>query len=196
VLHKSLEDGFAGMQGFVEIKVYDGDKLVDIICTPNIITFTATNIMARVLGRDQAYAPTHILVGGTDPTDIPGFPTFTPSTAVTREDTSLSSDTNDLVVLSAVRRELPIVSRGFQSSPSPSNTTSPEQQTSNVVTFTAILPAVPEDGLPSVDGKSFFEAGIITKLGSTNLLFSHQFHEPIEKLNNFQLVYTWAIRFL
>jgi len=190
VEHKVVTDNFAGFQGFVEIKVYDGDKLVDVICTPNIITFTATNIMARTLGLDQSYAPTHILVGGTDLADIPGaFP------AVTRNDTSLSSATDSGVVASAVRRELPIVARSFLSVPTTSNTF-PEQQTSNVVSFTAILPAVPEDGLPSVDGKSFFEAGIITKLGSTNVLFSHQFHAAIEKLNNFQLVYTWAIRFL
>jgi hypothetical protein len=193
---EKLQDSFGGMQGFVEIKVYDGDELVNVICTPNIITYTATNIMARVLGRDGTYAPTHIWVGGTDAADVPGFPgPLTPTTAVNREDTGLSSDTDDSVVLSSVRRELPIVSRAFISSPTASNTL-PEQQTSNVISFTAILPAVPEDGLPSVNGKSFFEAGIITKLGASNVLFSHQFHEPIEKLNNFQLVYTWAIRFL
>tara|TARA_R110000851_G_scaffold65195_10_gene148041 strand:- start:359 stop:928 length:570 start_codon:yes stop_codon:yes gene_type:complete len=189
VEHKAITDNFAGFQGFVEIKVYDGDRLVDVVCTPNIITFTATNIMARTLGMDQSYAPTHMWVGGTDFADLPGVP------VVDRTDSSLSSSSDPGVNPIRVRRELPIVARSFLSVPTVSNT-SPEQQTSNVVQFTAILPAIPEDGLPSVDGKSFFEAGIITKLGSTNLLFSHQFHAAIEKLNNFQLVYTWAIRFL
>jgi hypothetical protein len=117
VHHNELIDSYGGMQGFVEIKVYDGDKLVDVICTPNIITYTATNIMARVLGMDQIYAPTHFWVGGTDPGDVPGaFP------AVSREDSGLSSTTDPGVVLSAVRRELPIVSKAFISSPTTCST--------------------------------------------------------------------------
>lgn len=174
--------------GFFEVKSIDPQgNIVRVVHAKNVITYTATNIFARSLGGDATYNPTHIHVGGSN--TVPGV--FPP---VDREDTTLDSSTDPNVdPVNNVRSLLPIVSKGFTSSPTTTNS-QPDQQNNNVVSFTAIMSGFPDD--PTLNGKNFFEAGIITKIGDTELLMTHQFHEAIEKLEGFQLVYTWSIRFL
>ena len=180
-----LTDTVPEFQGFLKDKKIDPKgKVVQVVYTKNVITFTATNILARSLGGDTTYSPTHILVGGSV--------TPSPPITVTRSDVELSSLTDDVAdPVNNARELLPIASAGYTGV---STTGAPVgQQNNNVVTYTAVMPAFPSN--LNLDGKKFYEAGIITRIGTSELLFSHQFHEPVEKLSGFQLVYTWSIRF-
>ena len=186
-IHKFQKDNVYCPQGFFKVELISPEgKVVQQEFSKNIITYTGTNLFARSLGGQLASNPTHILVGGS--TIIPGV--FPP---VNREDTELDSVTDPVVNPAHSRSELEIVAVGFSSAPNILNS-SPETQNNNVVTFTAIMPGFPTD--LTLNGKSFFEAGIINKQGSTNLLMTHQFHTAIQKLEGFQLVYTWSVRFL
>lgn len=171
------------MQGFLEVKSISPEgEVKDRAFVKNVITFGATNILARCLGGDLTFKPTHFIIGGSVPASVPGtFPT------VSRSDTDLDINIADP---NNSKAEIPISSVAYSASPTTGAPTG--QQTTNVVTFTAILPAVPSDA--TLNGRSFYEAGIITKIGSTNTLFSHQFHSAIQKLEGFQLVYTWSVR--
>jgi hypothetical protein len=183
-----LENSLPRPLGFFTVRLVSPEgEVVQEEFSKNVITYTATNIFSRSLGGDATYNPTHIWVGGS--TTVPGvFPT------VTREDTTLDASTDPVLdPVNNVRIALPIASRGFGAAPTSTNT-QPSQQNNNVVTFTAIMSGFPDD--PNLNGKNFFEAGIISRIGSTDLLMTHQFHVAIEKLEGFQLVYTWSIRFL
>jgi len=174
--------------GFLEVKkINPAGEIVQVVYVKNVITFTATNIMARSLGGDATYNPTHIIVGGSL---IPVAPI-----AVSRSDIELSTLTNDDPItggdpVNNARELIPVSSPGFTGISTAGAPTG--QQNNNVVTFTGVMPAFPTN--PNLDGKKFYEAGIITKIGTSELLFSHQFHAPVEKLAGFQLVYTWSIR--
>lgn len=187
ILLKSDPNPFEGVIGFFEIqKINPEGKVVQTEYAKNIITYTATNIFAHSLGGDQTFLPTHIHVGGSLPINVPGvFPT------VARSDTGLDASTDPGGLPGNVRAQLPIISQIFTGVSTVGAPTG--QQNNNVVTFTALMPQFPDD--PSLAGKSFYEAGIITKIGSTDLLFSHQFHTAITKQDGFQLVYSWSIRF-
>ena len=178
-------DSYPNFQGFLEVSSVDPlGKIVNSVFIKNVITYKATNILARSLGGDASYNPTHIWVGGA--AAAPSLPT------VSRSDTSLSTASDPASDPTNVRSELLIASKSYSSSPT---TGAPSgQQNNNVVTFTAIMPAIPTDS--SLNTKYFFEAGIITKIGTENILFSHQAHTAIQKLQGFQLVYTWSIRFI
>lgn len=153
----------------------------------NIITFRAADVMAKRLGDDNSFQISHLIAGGD--TTTPGvFP------AVARTDTELDPITDPGIDPARVRVELPVVSPSFSVIASPSAPAGLQQH--NVVTFTAIMPALPGPGDPAFNGKEFFEAGLIARVGSDDILFNHLFHSGVEKLEDFQLVYTWAIRFL
>ena len=178
-------DNYNSFQGFLEVASLDpSGKICKKVFIQNIITYKATNILARSLGGDETYNPTHIWVGGT--TSAPALP------AVSRSDTTLSTSSDPDVSVNNVRSELNISSRAYSSS---ATTGAPSgQQNNNVVTFSAVMPAIPSD--TTLNNKYFFEAGIITKIGTENILFAHQSHTAIQKLQGFQLVYTWSIRFI
>lgn len=183
-----LNTNYANFQGFLEIHKYGlNGELLSSSFGKNVITYTATNILARSLGGDATYNPTHIWVGGASTANVPS-----PLPVVSRSDTTLDTETDPLARAGNVRSELPIASviyTGVSTSGAPSG-----QQNNNIVTYTAVMPQYPDD--PSLAGKSFFEAGIITKIGSTNLLFSHLFHTAQTKEDGTTLVYTWSIRML
>ena len=187
-MDNKLIENFPKPQGFFTVKLISPEgEVVEEKFSKNVITYTATNIFARSLGGDTSFNPSHILVGGSN--IIPGvFPT------VSREDTELDASTDPVVdPVNHIRSALPIATSSFTSSPTDTNT-QPAQQNSNVVTYTAVMPGFPDD--TDLNGKNFFEAGIISKVGSSDFLVTHQFHEAIQKLEGFQLVYTWSIRFI
>lgn len=187
ILMKEDQNPFEGAIGFFKVEKVDSEgTVVDTSYSKNVITFTATNIFARALGGDLTYTPTHIWVGGALPVNVPSpFPT------VSRSDTTLDTETDPLARAGNVRAELPISSKIYTAV---ATTGAPAgQQNNNIITFTATMPQFPDD--VTLTGKSFFEAGIITKIGSENLLFSHQFHTALTKEDGFTLVYSWSVRF-
>ncbi len=172
-------------RGFLRIeKVRESDgEIIQIVNVANIITYTATNLMARGIAGDIQYKISFFRVGGK--TGAASVPAGT----ATRDDTELDILTafpgDDPQIV-----EFPAISPSFTGEASPSNG-DPSLQYNNIVTFTGIMPS---EG--SFDGKYFHEAGMFAKVADEYIMFSHQFHVPIIKDNGFNLVYTWSIKFL
>ena len=172
----------AGFLRIIEIDESTGE-ISRILAEKNIITYTATNIIARTLSGDVNYKISNFLLGGKDGA-APD-----PAGVAAREDsvmdvlTSYAGD-NPIVV------DVPAVSPQFTGIASPTNA-SPAQQTDNLVTFTGIMPS---EG--SFNGKWFHEAGCIARVGAIDYMFAHVFYTPVEKKLGFNLIYTWSFRFL
>ena len=184
-MSNKLMESYQAYQGFLRIaKVRESDgEIVEIVNVKNVITYTATNLMARSIAGDVTYKVSTFRVGGK--TGAASVPAGT----ATRDDTELDilvaypGDDPEIV-------EFPAISPSYTGEASPGNG-APELQNNNIVTFTGIMPSQ-----GSFDGKHFHEAGLFASVGGGLTMFSHQFHTPIEKQNGFNLVYTWSIKYL
>ena len=137
-MFRDITDTFSvarGVKGQLTVALVEEStgKIVKWTTTPNIITFRANDIMAKVFGGEQAFALSHMVVGG----DIaaPGvFP------VVTRTDETLDPITDPLLVPTAARVELSLTAPSFSILPSP--TAPAGLQKYNAVTYTAIMPSL------------------------------------------------------
>jgi len=190
-----FKEEYKKYSGHLQIRILNSKGEIErIVDQPNIITYSASNILAHTLSGNTDYKISHILAGGSEEAHIPlSMPT------VSREDIVLHLQGEETYkgsgyygVYSDVIVELPIITPVFAANPVDG---AEDYQTENMVSFFGIMPGVVPSGYPDFQNKFFYESGLIVNFGTSYVLFSHLFHTPIQKLENFQLVYIWNIRF-
>jgi hypothetical protein len=149
----------------------------------NIVTYSASNLIAKAISGDASVQISHIRIGGIVSASYTLGNKFSSQTT-TREDTTMYYASNpnggdDLVVT------VPAVFLSFGSDPTV--VLAPVQQPTNVVTFTATL------GYSVGNGYTFDELGMYGAADAT--MFSHAHIDPIGKTASFQIEYEWALVF-
>lgn len=152
----------------------------------NTITFLATKVMARSLSGLPDYKITHIYGEHADP-GVSGY-----SEGSLNGLSSSRSDTIDTLRTSprsTTGAEEPILTTGFSTTLKISGVPTTDYD-ENIATYTAIF------SNPSLDGEIFVGAGMITKVGTSEILFAHQYRPALIKLSSFDILVAWSVRYL
>ncbi len=149
--------------------------------TPNIVVYQSGDILAKILGGDMTYAPTHIY-GEHSPSEAT-YPEGSLPTGLTADITDTITTMSGAVDRTTDDAEEPIISKSY-------NAEQPLTYWShNMITFTAII------GNSAVNDEMFLGAGLVTVVNSRELLFAHQYHIVLKKLSSFDIIYVWTIKF-
>ena len=152
----------------------------------NTITFLATNVMAKSIAGDPNYKITHIYGEHADPGGS-GY-----SEGSLNGLSSARSDTIDTLRTSprsTTGAEVPVLTTGFSTTTEISGSPTTDYD-KNVVTFTSIFSD------PSLDGRIFVGAGLMTVIGASEILFAHQYRPALIKLSSFDIQVAWSIEYL
>lgn len=174
--------------GRVTRRILDRDlNIVDVKKTKNVVTYSATNLMAKAITGDASVAISHIRIGGVTTPDYAladtNNTTFSKQTPA-RSDVDLYYAGNpnpgkDTVIV------VPAVFLRFEGDETVDLT--PDQQDSNAIFFQATL------DFNTGNGYTFDELGMF---GDSNTkIFSHAKVDPIGKTSAFQIEYEWSLVF-
>lgn len=184
-----LLDTAKPVQGQVQWSLIDkqtGLVIVDHIAE-NTVTFLATNVMAHSITGDPNYKITHIYGEHADP----GFSGYVDG-SLNGLSTS-RSDTIDVLRTSprsTTGAEEQVLTTGFATTLENPPGFPVTDYDKNIVTFTAIFSA------PSLDGEIFVGAGLMTVIGTSEILFAHQYRPALTKLSSFDIQVAWSLRYL
>lgn len=185
---KSEEYTTRDIKGIIRRRVFDlSGKLVNELVTKNIVTYTATNLLARAISGDNTARISHIRIGGmltSDYAAADGANTTYFRQTPSRQDTTMYYAGNPHPAKDTVIT-VPAVFLRFDSEET--EELDPVQQDGNVVFYQATL------DYATGNGYTFDEMGMY---GDTNTaIFSHAKVDPIGKTSSFQIDYTWSLIF-
>ena len=178
------KDSYQGIIGRIKRSIYDHNgKLVDSTTCKNIVTYSATNLLAKAITGDASVAISHIRIGGTLTAGYSGGNKFSDQTT-SREDKDMyyagsPNPGNDTIVT------VPATFLRYESEETVDLT--PDQQTTNVAVFQATL----DDS--TGNGYTFDEIGMFG--ASDTVMFAHAKIDPIGKTSAFSIDYEWTVVF-
>jgi hypothetical protein len=183
-----MHDTFKNLSGYLQIirKNKLTGELDKIITLPNLITYDATNLLARSIAGQAASYINKVAIqyytdaGAYTDNDPPGF-----NPAATDRISDLTIDNSNVAYF-----ELPILSTSFTGLPTEDAAST--IQTSNVITFYS---AIDDDNGTEMQNKFMVGAGLLGVSNGSQLLFSHQYIPLIQKLEFYQLLINWSVRF-
>jgi len=152
----------------------------------NLITYEATQVIAKSLGGDPSYKISHIYGEHADPGGSGYIEGSLNGLVAARADTIATMRTSPRTTTGA---EVPVLTTAFGTTVDIGGvpTTDYDQ---NVLTVTAIF----SDS--SLDGRIFVGAGLVTKIGTVELLFGHSYRAALIKLSSFDIQVAWSSRYL
>lgn len=152
----------------------------------NVITFLATQVIAKGMGGDPNYKITHIYGEHADPGVSGYIEGSTNGLVAARSDTI---DTLRTAPRSTTGAEVPVLTTAYGTTTDISGvpTTDYDQ---NVLTVTSIFSDA------SLDGRIFVGAGLVTQVSGTELLYAHSYRDALIKLSSFDIQVAWSTRYL
>jgi hypothetical protein len=153
----------------------------------NTITFLATNIMAKSIAGLPDYKITHIYGEHADPGGSGYIEGSLNGLSSMRADTIADLQTSPRSTAGA---EEPVLVTNFSTTTENPPGAPVTDYTDNIATFTAIFSD------PSLDGRIFVGAGLMTLVAGTELLFAHQYRPALIKLSSFDIQVAWSVRYL
>lgn len=179
-----MKDSYSGVIGRIKRVIYDAQgNVLDSKTCRNIVTYSATNLMAKAISGDASAQISHIRIGGTLTSGYTGASKFADETT-SREDTTMFYAGNpnpgsDTIVT------VPATFVTFEGDETVDLT--PDQQTTNAVVFQATL----DDS--TGNGYTFDELGMFG--ASDTVMFAHAKIDPIGKTSAFSIDYEWTLVF-
>ncbi len=169
-------------EGILRVFLQDPEtkQIVDHRVVRNVITYNAADVMAKAVVGDSQFQLSHIYFQH-NTTAV--FPTEGVVVATATRDDDITNLTDGPSV--TTNAEVPILTRGFAASPEV-----PGRYNHNIVTVTAVA------GSDLLNNQMFIGAGLVARVGNTDILFAHQYFPTLLKLPQFQVVGAWSVRFL
>ena len=178
------KDKYLGTVGRIGIRVYNhnGDLIDHKECN-NIVTYSATNLIAKAMTGDSGAQISHIRLGGTLTSGYSASNKFA-NQVTARSDTDMyysgnPNPGNDTVVT------VPAMFQNFESDETAALV--PVQQTENAIVYKGTL------GASVGNGYTFDEIGLFAN--SDTVLFAHAKIDPISKTSAFSIDYDWTVVF-
>jgi len=184
-----LKDSYNNqIKGLITRTVRDRNlKIVERKSWVNLVTYSATNLLAKAISGDNTVKISHIRVGGVLTTQYAAAQgnstTFSEQTPA-RTDTDMYYAGNHNPTFDFVL-SIPVAFLAF--SGDQTGPQAPPQQTQNVATYQAIL------DFNVGNSYTFDELGMFG--ASDTVMFSHANVDPIGKTSAFQIEYEWALIF-